>query len=116
MNKLRTDFEVEIDFPRRKGGKLSSAEARTVTVRGYEAKAKAAAEDIMATVAKLQSLVTIKLDLNPGCHRKIIGKGGSNIRALQSKHEVRIFMPREDGEPVRIEGVCTLCVRCACVV
>jgi polyribonucleotide nucleotidyltransferase len=70
----------------------------------YEEAAKKAADHIMSLVEELQSMVTIALDVHPACHSKIIGRGGATIKALQSKHKVRVLMPREDGGPVKIEG------------
>eukprot|EP00038_Savillea_parva_P021545 m.35258 g.35258 ORF g.35258 m.35258 type:complete len:1290 (+) comp5260_c0_seq1:88-3957(+) len=103
VNKLREEFGVDIQFPDRRK-KLSATDAKRITITGYEDAANKAAASINATVEELASMVTISLDVHPGCHRKIIGRGGASIKALQSKHKVRVVMPREDNDPVRIEG------------
>lgn len=101
ISKLRDEHGVNINFPDRSKKKNNSNQ---ITVVGLQANAEACGKAIMAKVKEWASLVTITLNLHPGCHSMIIGKGGAEIKRLQTKYNVRINMPRDGGDAVSIVG------------
>jgi len=111
ITQLREAHDVQVDFPNRKK-KLSDEDAKKVVIIGLQENAEAAGAEMSAQAEKFAGMKTLVLNLIAGCHRKIIGSGGSKIKELQTKHDVRIMLPRDGGEKVLIEGSEEGCLDC----
>ena len=91
--KLRTEYDVQFDFPKR--GKDSSAGADVITVTGYEAKVLKAKEMLLAKVADMDKVAQKDIEVDQRIHSRIIGGRGAGIKALQDKYKVRVNFPRD---------------------
>jgi ribosomal protein S3 len=98
IQKLRADLDVQFDFPKK--AKEGSEEADVIIVTGYEAKANAARDVLLAKVAELDKLVSRDLDVDSRIHARIIGGRGAGIKALQDKYKVRVNFPRDKNSSV----------------
>ncbi|KAH8555232.1 hypothetical protein BGW37DRAFT_476269 [Umbelopsis sp. PMI_123] len=67
-------------------------------------------------VAEEEALVTIKVDIPRDEHANLIGRGGSTLKALQKKYNVRIDFPKvgqaSAAEAVTIAGLPEDCEKC----
>lgn len=67
-------------------------------------------------VADEEALVTVNVDIPRDEHANLIGRGGSNLKALQKKYNVRIDFPKAGNasskEPVTIAGLPEDCEKC----
>ena len=108
---FREEHDVQVDFPNRKK-KLSEEDAKKVVITGVQENAEAAGKAMAKSAEKFAGIKTLVLNLVNGCHRVIIGKGGSKIKELQTKHDVRINLPRDGGDEVLIEGSEEGCLDC----
>lgn len=91
ITKIRNDHGVQITFP-----KQGDPESRTITITGYEEKAKAAKEDIMKIVNELNEMVKEEVILDSRVHSRLIGARGRNIRKIMEEYKVDIKFPRSD--------------------
>ena len=93
ITKLRTEYDVQFDFPKR--GKDGSAGADSITVTGYEAKANKAKDMLLAKVAEMDKVAQKDIEVDQRIHSRIIGGRGAGIKALQDKFKVRVNFPRD---------------------
>ncbi|GAB5585670.1 hypothetical protein Unana1_00570 [Umbelopsis nana] len=77
------------------------------------AKIRAKLEEL---VAEEEAQVTVTVDVPRDEHANLIGRGGSNLKALQKKYNVRIDFPKAgnsaSGEHVTIAGLPEDCEKC----
>jgi polyribonucleotide nucleotidyltransferase len=111
ITKFRETHNVQVDFPNRKA-KLSEEDAKKIVITGLEADATAAGEELAATAKKYENIKFLILKIANGAHRKIIGKSGQGIKAIQAKYDVRINLPRDGGDEITIEGSEEMCLDC----
>lgn len=106
INKFRTEFDVQIEFPRaKKGGDGSPEHPSRVVISGYEKNATAAAAVMRKKVAEMESITTLEVEIHPKIHARVIGAKGANVRKIQEELGVRINFPRDkDSSIVTIVG------------
>ena len=103
VNKLRDDFDVNIQFP----GRDDPPDSSTITITGYEDKAIAAKEQILKIVREYEEMTTIECKLDHRVHPRIIGAKGKSIRKTMDQFKVDIRFPRskeEDPDIIFISG------------
>lgn len=85
-----------------------STGALIVTIEGAQ---DAILEAKKQALAKLQTQASIEIEIPREHHGFIIGSGGANLKALSSKHAVRIFMPKstDESSAIRIVGTAVNC-------
>jgi len=93
VNKLREDYNVQLDFPRPRDKRKD-----VITIIGLEADAVRCSEEIKARTAKWESYVTQEVEIHPSIHRRIIGAKGAGIRKLQADHSVRVDFPKDNSK------------------
>ncbi|OMH83584.1 Vigilin, partial [Zancudomyces culisetae] len=60
--------------------------------------------------AELDSIVTVSVEIPPSQHSQLIGKRGSNLRTLQTAHNVQINFPKSStSSTVQISGLPDAC-------
>lgn len=91
VNELRKKYDVNISLPK---GEEKTDE---IVIAGYEAKARACAEEIEKMVEDIRSLVSQEIVLDSRCHPRIIGARGKNVRKLMEDFGVEIRFPRSEG-------------------
>jgi hypothetical protein len=110
INEIRKQFDINIDMPRRDGGK-----SNIIVITGYEKDAHLARDHILERVKELSSYVTLDVICDPRVRPRIIGQGGRGMHELQDKYNVRINFPRGEkaaDEPVTVNGPEQACIDC----
>ncbi|CAH1773087.1 unnamed protein product [Owenia fusiformis] len=88
VNKIRTDNDVNIQFPDR-----GSEKQEVITITGYEENAKAAEADILKIVKDLEDMYSVEVSIDSRVHRRLIGGKGRNIRKIMDDYRVDIKFP-----------------------
>ena len=88
VNKIRNDFDVQIQFPDKK-----SENSDTITITGYKEKAEKAADEIQSIIDVLQSMISKAIEIDASVHARIIGQRGRGIRKLSNQFSVDIKFP-----------------------
>ncbi|XP_014294647.1 vigilin [Halyomorpha halys] len=89
ITKIREKHGVTIMFPRR-----GDPDENIITIQGYEDKAHAAKEDILAIVNQLNELTKDEIEIDSRVHSRLIGARGWSIRKIMEKFQVEIKFPR----------------------
>merc|ERR1711936_1463215 len=98
ITKLREDFGVQIQLPRK-----DEADSSIITITGYEKNASDARDAILKIVGQFESMVHEEVSIDPRVHSMIIGKRGRSIRKIMDDFKVDIRLPREgDADPSRV--------------
>lgn len=101
ISKIKEEHGVIIKMPDRNG----SGDPDLITIIGYEAKANAARDAIMAIVSELENRVSDTVEIDNRIHARLIGQRGKNIRKIMDKFSVDItFTGGESGNTVTVEG------------
>lgn len=103
VNKLRSDFNVNISFPKR-----DDPDDRTITIIGYEENTNAAKDEIMKMVNKLNKQIKEIIEIDQRVHPRIIGQRGRNIKKIMEDYKVDIKFPKtgdENSNAVTIIGL-----------
>merc|ERR1712088_316886 len=93
ISKFRTDFDVNIQLPKR-----DHPEQSTITITGYESNAIKARDAIMKKIEEYESMTKEEVRIDSRVHSMIIGRKGTGIRKIQQEYNVEIKLPRE-GDP-----------------
>jgi len=93
ISKIRTDFDVMIQLPRK-----DAEEQSIITIMGYEQNANDARDAILKIVGQFESMVHEEVSIDPRVHSMIIGKRGRSIRKIMDDFKVDIRLPREGDE------------------
>jgi predicted PilT family ATPase len=93
ISKFRTDFDVNIQLPKR-----DHPEQSTITITGYESNAIKARDAIMKKIEEYESMTKEEVMIDSRVHSMIIGRKGTGIRKIQQEYNVEIKLPRE-GDP-----------------
>ncbi|CAI2327293.1 unnamed protein product [Caenorhabditis sp. 36 PRJEB53466] len=88
---LKDKFGVIINVPREEGNE-------TITISGYEEKAKACAAEIEEMISELRSMFTQEISLDSRYHPRLIGHGGKNLKKVMDDYRVEIRLPRQGAE------------------
>ena len=93
MSKIRDDFDVQIQLPRKE-----EEDASIITITGYEKNSNDARDVILKIVGQFESMVHEEVSIDPRVHSMIIGKRGRSIRKIMDDFKVDIRLPREGDE------------------
>merc|ERR1711981_53880 len=93
ISKFRTDFDVNIQLPKR-----NDPEQSTIKITGYESNAIKARDAIMKKIEEYESMTKEEVRIDSRVHSMIIGRKGTGIRKIQQEYNVEIKLPRE-GDP-----------------
>lgn len=122
ITKIRSNHNVQIQFPDRENGSRSQSVQPTggsdgtespmidsdlIIISGYQANAEAARDEILSLVKSLQSQMIRQVKVDARIHPRLIGTRGKNIGAIMNKFHVEIKFPRSsDSDPnlVTISG------------
>lgn len=100
ITKIRTKHDVQIQFPERNSTAGAETDPTLITITGYESKALAARDEILALVGNIESLVTRTIRIDARVHPRLIGAKGKNIRKIMDKFKVEVRFPRSvDPDP-----------------
>ncbi|XP_035908442.1 vigilin [Anopheles stephensi] len=91
INKIRANHDVQITFP-----KQDDPQNSIITIQGYEEKALAARDEILAMVDTLSSVYKEEIHLDERVHRRFIGFRGKRLREIKEQFGVDITFPRMD--------------------
>ncbi|XP_049294896.1 vigilin [Anopheles funestus] len=91
INKIRANHDVQITFP-----KQDDPQNSVITIQGYEEKALAARDEILAMVDTLSSVYKEEIHLDERVHRRFIGFRGKRLREIKELYNVDITFPRMD--------------------
>uniref|UniRef100_A0A182T6J2 K Homology domain-containing protein n=1 Tax=Anopheles maculatus TaxID=74869 RepID=A0A182T6J2_9DIPT len=91
INKIRANHDVQITFP-----KQDDPQNSIITIQGYEEKALAARDEILAMVDTLSSVYKEEIHLDERVHRRFIGFRGKRLREIKEQYGVDITFPRMD--------------------
>lgn len=118
VSKIRERHLVQIQFPAKVGGgrgegdeadeaaRGGGAGGDTITITGYEEKAYAARDEILAMVQEFEDMVTRVIKLDHRIHSRIIGQRGRRVRKIMDDYKVEIKFPREDAtDPDLVEVI-----------
>ncbi|KXN74163.1 hypothetical protein CONCODRAFT_89997 [Conidiobolus coronatus NRRL 28638] len=77
-----------------------------VKIKGQGDLVEKIATELQSVAKELESIVTDTVQVDPSAHASVIGKGGSNLRALQEKFNVEIRVPAKDSNSdlIKISG------------
>jgi predicted PilT family ATPase len=77
-----------------------------VKIKGQGDLVEKIATELQSIAKELESIVTDTVQVDPSAHASVIGKGGSNLRALQEKFNVEIKVPAKDSNSdlIKISG------------
>jgi polyribonucleotide nucleotidyltransferase len=92
VNKLRTDYDVQVIFPR-PGDKPD-----IITVIGLEEKANAARDEILKKAQELDELMSVEVHIDHRVHPRLIGARGRAISRIMEDFRVDIRMPGREAE------------------
>uniref|UniRef100_A0A182XCS0 K Homology domain-containing protein n=1 Tax=Anopheles quadriannulatus TaxID=34691 RepID=A0A182XCS0_ANOQN len=94
INKIRANHDVQITFP-----KQDDPQNSIITIQGYEEKALAARDEILAMVDTLSSVYKEEIHIDERVHRRFIGFRGKRLREIKEQFGVDITFPRmEDAD------------------
>uniref|UniRef100_A0A182QEE9 K Homology domain-containing protein n=1 Tax=Anopheles farauti TaxID=69004 RepID=A0A182QEE9_9DIPT len=94
INKIRANHDVQISFP-----KQDDPQNSIITIQGYEEKALAARDEILAMVDTLSSIYREEIRIDERVHRRFIGFRGKRLREIKEQFGVDITFPRmEDAD------------------
>ncbi|XP_008546988.1 vigilin [Microplitis demolitor] len=92
IKKIRTDFDVQVDFP-----KKGDPEENIITITGFEKNTHEAKEEILKIV---NGLTKEEIKIDSAVHSRLIGARGKNIRRIMEDYKVEIKFPRKtDSDP-----------------
>ncbi|KAH0551211.1 vigilin [Cotesia glomerata] len=92
IKKIRTDFDVQVDFP-----KKGDPEENIITITGFEKNTHEAKEEILKIV---NGLTKEEIKIDSAVHSRFIGARGKNIRRIMEDYKVEIKFPRKtDSDP-----------------
>ncbi|XP_053677123.1 vigilin [Anopheles nili] len=91
INKIRANHDVQISFP-----KQDDPQNSIITIQGYEEKALAARDEILAMVDTLSSVYKEEIRIDERVHRRFIGFRGKRLREIKEQYGVEITFPRMD--------------------
>merc|ERR1719412_759422 len=100
IKQLRTDFDVNIQLPK----KSDTNDDSTIIITGYEKNANQARDAILKIINEFESLVKIDVAIDPRVHKMIVGRRGASIRKIMQDYKVDIKMPRDGDDKVIIMG------------
>uniref|UniRef100_A0A023FAG6 Putative vigilin n=2 Tax=Triatoma infestans TaxID=30076 RepID=A0A023FAG6_TRIIF len=92
ISKIRDKHGVQINFPRR-----GEPDESFITIQGYEDKANAAKEDILAIVHELDGLTKEEFEIDSRVHSRLIGARGWSIKKIMEMFQVEIRFPRTNS-------------------
>eukprot|EP01135_Chromosphaera_perkinsii_P002133 Nk52_evm67s217 gene=Nk52_evmTU67s217 len=97
INKLREQFDCDIQLPSEKG----SSKTKNIEITGLQSEIDRCKEALSVLIP-----VTIELDISHKCHRSIIGNGGFNVRMLKEENNVQIKIPNasEKCNTITVKG------------
>jgi hypothetical protein len=90
--KLGEKYDVNVNFSR-KGEPIDK-----VIIRGYEAKALEAKEEILRRVNEYDSKISEEIHVDVRVHSRIIGGQGKNLKKITDKYKVDIKFPGRSSE------------------
>uniref|UniRef100_A0A182NM90 K Homology domain-containing protein n=1 Tax=Anopheles dirus TaxID=7168 RepID=A0A182NM90_9DIPT len=94
INKIRANHDVQISFP-----KQDDPQNSIISIQGYEEKALAARDEILAMVDTLSSVYREEIRIDERVHRRFIGFRGKRLREIKEQFGVDITFPRmEDAD------------------
>lgn len=102
INKIRAQHGVQITFPNK-----DDPDSHIISVKGYQAAAQAAKDDIMKIVNELSDVYKEVVIIDERTHPRIIGHRGRNILKIKEDYKVEIKFPRageSDPSAVTISG------------
>lgn len=91
IKKLRHDFGVEIEVPKFNEGVKTPD---TVTITGYEEKAKACGAEIKSMIDELLNRYIQEVSLDSRFHSKL--RWAKKLKELSDKYQVELIFPRND--------------------
>ncbi|XP_049542273.1 vigilin [Anopheles darlingi] len=95
INKIRANHGVQISFPKQD----DPYNKNVITIQGYEEKANAARDEILAMVDTLSSVYKEEVSIDERTHRRFIGFRGKRLREIKEQFNVEITFPRpEDAD------------------
>ncbi|XP_050097449.1 vigilin [Anopheles aquasalis] len=95
INKIRANHGVQISFPKQD----DPYNKNVITIQGYEEKANAARDEILAMVETLSSVYKEEVSIDERTHRRFIGFRGKRLREIKEQFNVEITFPRaEDAD------------------
>ncbi|CAJ0581839.1 unnamed protein product, partial [Mesorhabditis spiculigera] len=96
VNQIRQKHDVQISLPR------GEDRSDKITIQGYEANARACAEEIEEMLAALKSMVTQEISLDARFHPRLIGQRGKNLKRVMDEFGVEITLSRDDADPNKV--------------
>ncbi|XP_075165976.1 satellite-binding protein 1 Dp1 [Haematobia irritans] len=103
INKLRSDYDVNISLPKR--GDPNQTNQSIITITGYQEKAEAARDAIMEIVGEMQNLYREVIEIDTRVHSHIIGQRGRTIRKLIEDYKVDIRFPTSEEAKTNPDAV-----------
>jgi transcription antitermination factor NusA-like protein len=95
ISKIRDKYDVNIQLP-----KPDQPDADIIKITGFEDKANAAKDEILALVKELCDKVKEEVEIDHRVHSRIIGARGKIVRQIMTDYEVDIRFPRPaDANP-----------------
>lgn len=107
INKLREEFDVEIQVVDDKNASpsaLAAKEIRQIEVKGPKAKADACKARIIALGKKLEDEATHVIKVPAKYHGDLIGPKGSQVNRLQDRYHIRVQFPRTNAAALSTEN------------
>ncbi|XP_055352138.1 vigilin-like [Paramacrobiotus metropolitanus] len=102
VNKLRNEFQVELQFPR---SDAAAEDADKIVIVGLESQAQAARDKIQAIIEAEKSKSRVEVPLDSRIHARIIGGKGAALKRLEDRFKVKINFPRRDDEDANVVTV-----------
>ena len=100
LRQIQDDFGgVTISFPPR-----SEKENHRVVIKGAKDCVSGAKTRLLEEVQRLESLVTIEVEIDQHHHRAIMGARGGNVKAIQAEHNVQIKFPERKQVNGNVNG------------
>ncbi|GBP31692.1 Vigilin [Eumeta japonica] len=97
ITKIRNDYGVQINLPKR-----GEPDDDVITIQGYEEKALAAKEAILAIVQQIDNQTREEVDIDPRIHRRLIGPKGKSIKRIMDEYKVDIRFPKRGDDSIVI--------------
>lgn len=89
LRQIQDEFGgVNISFPGR-----ADTQNSKVVIKGAKECVAGAKAKILQEVARLESLITLEVEIDSQHHRSIMGMKGNNVKKIQSEHNVEIKFP-----------------------
>ncbi|XP_055354921.1 proliferation-associated protein 2G4-like [Paramacrobiotus metropolitanus] len=102
LNKIRDEFQVELQFPR---SDAAAEDADKIVIVGLESQAHAARDKIQTIVEAEKSQSQVKVPLDSRIHARIIGDNRTGLQQLEHRFQVKINFPRRDDEDANVVTV-----------